>query len=152
MVGDPEPQETQMGDRAQIAIKQRNWTDGQDDSKVYLYSHWRGDGVYGSLQTVLSKRVRWDDPEYLARMIFQTMMGNDYGELGFGIGTRKHGDIEHPIPVLDCSNATITWERGDFQGNEEYQDCSFEEFAQNGPKRTPKWDEIYRAGDDYIKG
>ena len=83
-----------MGDRSQIAIKQENGT------RIYLYSHWGGD-TRAVLRRALSREARWNDSEYLARIIFQAMIGGDTETTGFGISATQHGDISYPIPVLD---------------------------------------------------
>lgn len=116
-----------MGDRAQVAIKMG------DGSRVYLYAHWGGTGIYDSLQTALRRRQRWTDCEYLARIIFQAIVGDDQRETGFGIGTAQHSDLEHPVPVLDCTNQSITWDNGAYHRDEAYQDCTFEQFSECGP-------------------
>lgn len=97
-----------MGDRSQIAIKQ----DGKN--RVYLYGHWLGNPTEVLRSALIRGKGRWTDTEYLTRIIFCEMVkGHEMDETGFGIGTEKHGDIEHPIPVLDCDKQTISWELTD---------------------------------------
>lgn len=86
-----------MGDRAQVKVGQ-----------VYLYTHWSGTKLLETVKRALAKRWRWTDEEYLARIVFQEMLGNDRGETGFGIGIGQHGDIEHPLIVLDCDAQVCT--------------------------------------------
>ena len=95
-----------MGDRAQIGIRS---TDGKHT--VYLYSHRDGAGTYADLHRALERgRDRWTDNEYLARIIFCEMVKHDlHGKLGYGIGSDILGDIEHPIPLLNCRDETIIW-------------------------------------------
>jgi len=104
-----------MGDRGQVLIK---------DTGVYLYSHWGATELVKDVQTALKKRWRWDDEEYLARIIFDVMVGESQGEeTSFGIGTEKHGDIWILITV-DCGNQTVKvedYKKVVFKG-------SFEEF------------------------
>ena len=98
-----------MGDRSQVCIKKR-------DSRVYLYSHWGGEDVYAQAAKAM-KRAPWrlHDAEYLARCIFCDMVRDDMDETtGFGIGTYIHGDVEHPVPVLDCGTQIVSWEFGGF--------------------------------------
>ena len=96
-----------MGNRAQIAIKM------SVRSKVYLYTHWNGSEHLEILRSVLARHARWDDEEYLARMIFSAMIKNDIeSETGYGIGTSAHGDLGYPIPILHCAGNRITWEWG----------------------------------------
>lgn len=94
-----------MGDRSQVCI-----TSG--DSKVYLYSHCGGASIYGAAARGMRRAPdRLNDQEYLARVIFCDMVRGDInGSTGYGIGTSAHGDIEHPIPVLDCDSQMVEWE------------------------------------------
>jgi len=57
--------------------------------RIYLYDHNGADGIIQKLYNVLSKKVRWDDPDYLARMLFCEMIPFEFWESdsGFGIGT-----------------------------------------------------------------
>ena len=87
-----------MGDRAQVLIK---------DTGVFLYTHWNGTELIETVKRALTKRQRWDDPEYLARIIFDEMVGKGQGEeTGFGIGTEQHGDVWRIITV-DCERSMI---------------------------------------------
>lgn len=80
-----------MGDRANIRV------DFGKDGSVYLYSHWDGADLALTLREVLSRKQRWDDEQYLARMIFCAMTEHDpKGETGYGLGPSM-GDNEHPV-------------------------------------------------------
>lgn len=88
-----------MGARAQVKIK---------DTGVYLYTHWGSGSIAENVQDALSRRERWNDPEYLARIIFDQMtVGQAGGSTGFGIGASQHGDIEVLITV-DTENQLVT--------------------------------------------
>lgn len=88
-----------MGDRGQVLIK---------DEGVYLYTHWGATNLVGVVASSLSRQERWDDPEYLARIIFCEMVIDDVGSpIGYGIGTQKHGDVWRVIE-LDCGKQTAT--------------------------------------------
>ena len=78
-----------MGDRGNIVIE----ADGQTfPHEVYLYTHWDGSNVKKTLKKALVKgRDRWDDPQYLARVIFQTLIDGDQNVTGYGLST-KMGD------------------------------------------------------------
>lgn len=90
-----------MGARAQVKI---------EDEGVYLYTHWGSGELQEDVRIALSRRQRWQDPEYLARIIFSQMTkGQEAGETGFGIGTSMHGDIELLI-TLDCKSQKLTIE------------------------------------------
>lgn len=85
-----------MGDRSNIAIQS---TYDQGTARVYLYSHWSGESIIKSaLQGMKSGRV--NDSQYLARVIFQDMLGDDKGETGYGISARIH-DNSYPVLVID---------------------------------------------------
>jgi len=87
-----------MGDRAQVLIK---------DTGVFLYTHWDGTELIKTVKRALAKRQRWDDPEYLARIIFDEMVGENQGkETGFGIGTEQHEDVWRVI-TIDCEEKTV---------------------------------------------
>ena len=91
-----------MGCRGQIKI---------EDSGVFLYTHWGADQMVDDLKCILAMqgvRGRWDDEEYLARIIFSQMVKDDIdGTTGYGIGTSQHGDIEKLI-VINVEKQTIT--------------------------------------------
>ena len=90
-----------MGCRGQVKVI------GEYSGDVYLYSHWRAIDLPGIVWEVLSKRQRWDDSEYLARMIFSEMIKDELDEeTGYGIGTKEHGDIEILVTV-NCIANTI---------------------------------------------
>ena len=109
-----------MGDRAQVHIK---------DEKVWLYTHWNGYKLVEQVQEALSRgKERWDDSEYLARIIFDHMVGNDQGGLaGFGIsGNGKHGDVFLVIEI-DCENQKVIVRNGEETTSNE----TFSEFVIN---------------------
>lgn len=92
-----------MGDRANIFIKQDVTNEG-----IWLYSHWGGRDLAATLQRAIKKMWRWEDEHYLARIIFDEMIGENQGdELSFGISTRMC-DNEYPILCVDCQAQTVT--------------------------------------------
>lgn len=69
-----------MGDRANILVK------SGETIGVCLYTHWGGHQLPTMLQNALKKRERWDDEQYLNRIIFCEMMGDVHSEkTGCGI-------------------------------------------------------------------
>ena len=87
-----------MGNRGQVLIK---------DESIYLYTHWQGSNLINIVREALSRKQCWDDPEYLARIVFSTMTkGYEDEETGFGIGNKQHGDINFLIE-LDCATQQI---------------------------------------------
>ena len=88
-----------MGCRGQIYMK---------NSGVYLYTHWTGDGLKDIVKEALAKNWRWDDEEYLTRIIFDVLTEGDHGsETGYGIGTEIHGDLDNPLITVDVDNQAI---------------------------------------------
>ena len=91
-----------MGNRGQVAIK------GQGKGRVYLYTHWSGGELIDTVRRAMARRVRWEDAEYLTRIIFCEMVkGNETAETGFGIGLSKHGDSNNPLIVVDVATQTV---------------------------------------------
>ena len=88
-----------MGERGQILMKK---------SGVYLYTHWNGYSLKESLQRALKKKWRWDDEEYLTRIIFCEMVKDELmEETGFGIGTLEHVDLNHQLLIVDVKKQII---------------------------------------------
>ncbi len=78
-----------MGDRGQVKI-----------AGVYLYTHWGAGDLVKDVKQALSLGWRWNDKEYLARIIFDVMSKGCYGEeTGFGIGSIQHEDIWRLIEI-----------------------------------------------------
>lgn len=89
-----------MGDRGNIVVK-------SGTEKAWLYSHWGGTDLPVILRDALVRgKGRWDDAPYLARIIFQQMIGKDDGITGYGISASV-SDNEHPILVVDCGAQTV---------------------------------------------
>lgn len=87
-----------MGARAQVHI---------EDTGIYLYTHWGAHDLPDLVRRVLSRRARWDDPDYLARMIFSAMIRDDLdSETGYGIGTVEVSDADLVIS-LNCAALTV---------------------------------------------
>ena len=83
---------------------------------VYLYSHWAGTSIQEDVSNALRRgKSRWDDPEYLARIIFCEMLSHLKGEAltsetGYGIGTEEHDDLNAPLITVDCDAQTVSIE------------------------------------------
>ena len=85
-----------MGDRGNIKI-----------GGVYLYTHWCGSKIKGILKNALSRRERWDDEPYLARIIFCEMVKEDIGgSIGFGI-CDCICDNDNPVLEVDVVNQEV---------------------------------------------
>jgi len=91
-----------MGDRGNVYVH------AGDFPGVYLYSHWGGSGLAETTRRALARgRDRWDDDQYLARIIFCEMVKNDLeGTTGYGISAYQgDGDL---ICSVDCETKTVT--------------------------------------------
>jgi len=69
--------------------------------RVYLYTHSGAGSLVNDVHSVLSMRQRWDDPDYLAKMVFCKMVPVECWntDTGFGIGTQLYADINLLITV-----------------------------------------------------
>lgn len=77
--------------------------------KVYLYTHNDGKQLVKEVYETLALRKRWDDPDYLARMMFCRMVPVESWaeETGYGIGTQLYADVELLV-TLDTTNQVVT--------------------------------------------
>ena len=107
-----------MGDRANIIVK-------AGGEQVCLYTHWGGSELPQTLLTALSRKVRWDDFQYLTRIIFCEMLDDLEGETGFGITNRVYDDEYGPLTV-DVDNQTV---RFDGEGP-----MSFDDYINSNPE------------------
>ena len=101
-----------MGDRAYIFVADDK---SRDDALlgVYLFTHWGGSDLPFVFQAALALRLRWDDPSYLARIVFCAMVrGVEEEEAGFGISATL-GDNDHLVIVADCQNRKVAFCRPD---------------------------------------
>ena len=95
-----------MGVKGQVHI---------EDDNVWLYTEYEGYNVLNIVEKALRRgRSRWNNPEYLARIIFSEMT-RDYidGLEDYGIGARKHNGVEWSVGI-NCQNQTVTvtlWDR-----------------------------------------
>ena len=108
-----------MGDRANCIVKQENGPD------VWLYTHWIGSLLPSIVQSALARRMRWDDPAYLTRIIFDAMTEGQHGEeTGFGISTSMQ-DNEHPLIFVNGGDQTVMFAE---EGTKHIKSYSFEEY------------------------
>lgn len=93
-----------MGDRGNIVVRQSADTNKGD---VWFYTHWSGGEIVQTVTKALARKLRWEDPSYLARIVFDTLTKGDQGaETGFGISTQMQ-DNEHDILVVDVSHQVV---------------------------------------------
>ena len=114
-----------MGCRGTIEVWENGDAPKSEERPVVLYTHWGAKEMEDDLRDVLSRKVRWDDPSYLSRMIFSRMIRNDIdGEVGFGILTDNVGDAEIEI-IVDCNRKEVIvkgWDENDTYTFDEFID------------------------------
>lgn len=121
-----------MGCRGQILI---------EDTGVFLYTHWGANRMVDDLKKALSLHKRWDDDEYLARIIFCQLVKDDIdGTISYGIGTSQHGDIEKLISI-NCQEETI--EVNDLYMGTITKFSSFEDFISFKETEKDDFDEVF---------
>jgi len=93
-----------MGDRGNIVLdfnRDPLVRHGEETvySDIYLYTHWNGYIIQHILASALDKGCgRWNDPSYLARIIFNRLTSSDPdGETGFGLSPYET-DNEYAMP------------------------------------------------------
>lgn len=99
-----------MGDQGNIAVQ----FDGDTTNRVWFYTHWRGCEMDLIIAAALARgEGRWDDEQYLPRIIFCEMLAKSdvLGTTGFGLGLEP-GDNEHPFRVVDLKSQTV-YQEGD---------------------------------------
>ena len=97
-----------MGDRGNIGVIHRSVVGGEKVvGYTFLYTHWSGSEIQETLKTALSRKLRWDDAQYLTRIIFDTLSTGQQGkETGFGIGPFI-GDNSHRILLVDPDRKVV---------------------------------------------
>jgi hypothetical protein len=103
-----------MGDRGNIGIRNANRT-------VWFYTHHFGSDMKELVREALARKLRWDDPPYLARIIFCNLIqhcGGLEGESGTGIDTAPN-DNEHPFLIVDTAKQLV-YEEPDMREGFEY--------------------------------
>ena len=126
-----------MSARAQVLV---------EDSGIYLYDHHGAESdnaTVSAVHSAISRRERWEDPEYLAAIIFREMIKGDMdGNASFGIGTGLNKDTQLLVTV-NCDSKTITTTQdsaddeevlGRHEVRQDIRPCSFEDFARTGSK------------------
>lgn len=76
---------------------------------VFLYTHDLAHTLLHVVHETLSKKVKWDDADYLSRMLFCKMIPPEFwnSDKGFGIGTQMYADVQLLI-TIDTVNSKIT--------------------------------------------
>jgi hypothetical protein len=125
-----------MGDRGNIVVLMDT-----ESAPVYLYTHWGGTELPEVVSAALAKRWRWNDPAYLARILFDQLTENVHGqETGFGISTSPC-DNEHDYIVVDPLKQEVRVIKYDWEARNENplagevkQFFTFEEVAQSSER------------------
>jgi hypothetical protein len=76
-----------MGNRANVELV------FNDNQSIFIYAHWEGSRMVNVLHDSLSKRARWTDDEYLARII----TGDMINKLGYADETSGMGLSPSPV-------------------------------------------------------
>lgn len=77
--------------------------------RIYLYAHHTAEELIREVHQALSLKTRWNDPDYLAKLVFCRMVPLELWkeEGGFGIGTQLYADI-NLLVSLDTTRQVIT--------------------------------------------
>ena len=69
--------------------------------RIYLYTHDHAARITNDVYSALVAQRRWDDADYLAKMIFCHMVPIEcwQDDKGYGIGTQMYADINLLITV-----------------------------------------------------
>ena len=75
---------------------------------IYFYTHWGGMDLEDDLRQALIRGTsRWNDPPYLARIIFSQMIQHDLLDVvGFGIDVDEF-EPDYPTINVDLKNRTV---------------------------------------------
>lgn len=76
---------------------------------VYLYTHDTANTLVSDVHEALKIGKRWDDPDYLSKMIFCRMLPLEcwQDDKGFGIGTQLYHDVNLLISVNTLTQTIV---------------------------------------------
>jgi hypothetical protein len=102
-----------------------------ENDSIFLYTHDLADSLVNDVYQALKLGARWDDADYLARIVFCRMMPPEQllNDKGFGIGAKQYGDINLLI-TLDCRDQTISVISSLMENKHKYS-MTFTEFIEN---------------------
>jgi hypothetical protein len=126
-----------MGNRGNVQVI------NPDGGSVFLYTHWQGSELGKIVKKSLATqraRDRWYDASYLARIIFQDMVGDDQTQYGYGIDATPC--VVGELLVLDVKFLTVTWRN---------HTCTFEEFVADTGFHSSAIQEISYTADGLLK-
>ena len=138
-----------MGDRANIAIVTGQRITGNsadaEPERVILYTHWGGEEVPAIVQEALKAGTdRWDDPPYLARIVFDVLTANAPRSTGFGISA-SIGDNERHIIELDPESQQVKVYPPTFEVSEMTAPISAFSFQEYSEIPNISWDALAKA-------
>jgi len=151
-----------MSTRAQVEVIDSNGKRKSDGASVYLYQHCDGYYTPCLVAKAIKKEARWNDAEYLTRIIFDTLLEeheeNEYNQhIGYGIGTSQHGDIEF-LTVVDVPAQEvrvyerINWENSiDTEKDTPTVTATFKEFADSYQAQYDKHEADFKAYELRVK-
>lgn len=105
-----------MGMRQTVELQFGTKSDKQEQQgSIYIYSHWGGDDDINNsplaqqVRQGLSRRERWGDESYLARIIFSEVIKDDIeSDTGYGLcPSAWYCDEEFPRIVVDLTAETV---------------------------------------------
>jgi hypothetical protein len=113
-----------MGDKANIVMRYG------PNKDIFFYGHLAGEDYVKAAQRALAMKWRWDDPAYLARIVWDEFCGEVGDETGYGISLGPR-DNEHPYLIIDMPRQRVLLQKEreyDKEGGAVLQEWTFEEF------------------------
>lgn len=107
-----------MGDRANVVLK-------ENDEQVCLYTHWDGTELPETVRRALVRgKSRWDDFQYLGRIVFCEMVkGREMELTGYGLSAVPH-DGENRVIEIDVGAQTVRVGHGSAKTLQEFEDIT----------------------------
>jgi hypothetical protein len=124
-----------MGDRANIMmVMPKGYGPKAQNGGVYLYTHWAGHDFPEMLREALDfGRGRWNDDQYLARIITSRVFRDLVDDTtGGGIGlTIGDNEVGRPVLVVNLINNTVSFAAEGDEGHpsRRYGQMTFEEYV-----------------------
>lgn len=124
-----------MGNRANIMlVLPKSYGPKAQNGGVYLYTHWAGHDFPEMLREALDfGRGRWNDDQYLARIITSRVFRNLVDDTtGGGIGlTIGDNEVGRPVLVVNLINNTVSFAAPGDEGHpaRRYATMTFEEYV-----------------------
>lgn len=132
-----------MGDRANIMlVMPKSYGPKAQNGGIYLYTHWSGFTFPEALRQALDfGRSRWNDDQYLARIITSRVFADlvddtTGGGIGLTIGDNEPG---RPVIVADLVNNTVSFADAGDEGypSRRYGRMTFAEYVEQTEAHWP---------------